>query len=74
MKVVLGLSLFAALFLTVYFIVDRIIDNKRLKETQTAWDEYSKNMSKREKDACFIEWCVERKIENGWKFYCFPRM
>ena len=70
----MGVSLFAALYLTVYFIVGRIIDNKRLKETQTAWDEYSKNMSKQEKDACFIEWCTERKIENRWKFFYFPRM
>ena len=44
------LSLVGILFLTLYLITDKIITEKRLKENQIAWDEYSKNMSKSEKD------------------------
>lgn len=67
------LSLVGILFLTLYLIADKIIAEKRLKENQIAWDEYSKNMSKFEKDDCFLEWCNERKMQMGWRFFYFPQ-
>ena len=67
------LSLVGILFLTLYLIADKIITAKRLKENQIAWDEYSRNMSKSEKDACYLEWCNERKRQMGWRFFYFPQ-
>ena len=62
------------LFLLIYFVIDKIITTKRLKLNQTAWDEYSKNMTYFEKCNCYIEWCTRRKTENNWGFYYFPRL
>lgn len=67
------LSLVGILFLTLYLITDKIITEKRLKENQIAWDEYSKNMSKSEKDDCYLEWYNERKMQMGWSNFYFPR-
>lgn len=67
------LSLVGILFLTLYLIADKIITTKRLKENQIAWDEYSRNMSKSEKDACYLKWCNERKMQMGWSFFYFPQ-
>ena len=62
------------LYLLIYAVVDKIITTKRLKLNQTAWDEYSKNMTYFEKRNCYVEWCTRRKIENNWGFYYFPRL
>ena len=62
------------LFLLIYAVIDKIITTKRLKLNQTAWDEYSKNMTHSEKYNCYLEWCTRRKIENNWGFYYFPRL
>lgn len=70
---VVFLSLGGILFLTLYLIADKIITEKRLKENQISWDEYSKNMSKSEKDACYLKWCNERKMQMGWSYFYFPR-
>ena len=62
------------LFLLIYFVIDKIITTKRLKLNQTAWYEYSKNMTYFEKCNCYLEWCTHRKTENNWRFYYFPRI
>lgn len=67
-------TIFLILILTVYWIVDSIITNKRLKQNQIAWDEFSKNMSCKDKKQCYLEWCHKRKIEKGWHNYYFPKM
>lgn len=73
MQIVLITSSICILFIFCYWIFDRIITTKRLKENQIAWDEYSRNMSKSEKDACYLEWCNERKMQMGWRFFYFPQ-
>lgn len=67
-------TIFLILILTVYYIVDSAITNKRLKQNQIAWDEFSKNMSCKDKKQCYLEWCHKRKIEKGWHNYYFPKM
>ena len=62
------------LYLLIDAVVDKIITTKRLKLNQTAWDEYSKNMTYWEKYNCYLEWCTRRKAENNWRFYYFPRL
>ena len=73
LQIVLITSSICILFIFCYWIFDRIIAAKRLKENQIAWDEYSKNMSKSEKDDCYLEWCNERKMQMGWRFFYFPQ-
>lgn len=73
MQIVLITSSICILFIFCYWIFDRIITTKRLKENQIAWDEYSRNMNKSEKDACYLEWCNERKMQMGWSFFYFPQ-
>lgn len=58
----------------IYYLVDRGITNKRLKENQIAWDNFSKNMTYNEKICCYLKWCQERKIEKGWSDFYFPKM
>lgn len=62
-----------AIYICGYFMVDRIITTKRIKENQKAWEEFSKGMTEYEKMDCHIEWCERRKMEKGWRFYYFPR-
>ena len=56
-----------------YFFIDRTITEKRIQENQKEWDEYSKGMTDDEKADCYFNWCEQRKIEKGWRFYYFPR-
>lgn len=74
LQIVLITSSIGILFIFCYWIVVyKIIAAKRLKENQIAWNEYSKNMSKSEKDACYLEWCNERKMKMGWSAFYFPQ-
>lgn len=58
---------------TIYYFADRIITNKRIKENQIAWDNFSKNMTRNEKLECYLEWCDEQKYKKKWQNYYFPR-
>jgi len=71
--VMLAEVIMATLYLIIYLMVDRVITKKRLRENQLAWNEYSKNMTFDEKIDCYIDWCKQRKLEKGWRFYYFPR-
>jgi hypothetical protein len=62
------------LFLAAWFVFYTIITNKRIKDNQQAWNEYSKNMSHDEKLGCFIDFLYARKAENGWEFLYIPKM
>ena len=73
LQIVSSISSIGIIFILCYLIVDKIITTKRLKENQIAWDEYSRNMNKSEKDACYLEWCNERKMQMGWRLFYFPQ-
>ena len=73
MQTVLIISSIGILFVFCYRIFNGIITAKRLKESQIAWDEYSKNMSKSEKDDCYLKWCNEQKMQMGWSNFYFPQ-
>lgn len=70
-------AIFELIFLTavlaIYLTIDKIILHKRLKETQIAWDEYSKNMTWQERNENYLTWCEEYKYRKGWGHYYFPR-
>lgn len=61
-------------FMLAFLTVDKVITNKRMKENQASWDEYSKNMTFEEKMGCYLDWCEQRKLEKGWDYYYFPKM
>ncbi len=67
-------SVAAITFLFLYQVIDEIITNKRLKENQILWNEYSKNMTFNEKMDCYLYWCKQRKVEKGWRNYYFPKI
>lgn len=58
----------------IYYFVDRIVTNKRIKENQIAWDNFSKNMTYDEKIKYYLKWCNEQKWKKGWHHYYFPRL
>lgn len=58
---------------TIYYFADRIVTNKRIRENQIAWDNFSKNMAQNEKIECYLKWCDEQKYKKGWRNYYFPR-
>ena len=64
----------AIVSLITYMIADSVTTAKRTKENQIAWNEYSKDMSPIEKYGLYFEWCLARKLENGWKYFYFPIM
>lgn len=49
----------------IYYFVDRIVTNKRIKENQIAWDNFSKNMTYDEKIECYLKWCNEQRWKKG---------
>lgn len=71
--VCIGEFIIGLLYLIIYIVIDNLITRKRVKQNQIAWDKYSKNMTYREKQDCYLDWCIQRKAENGWRFYYFPR-
>lgn len=60
------------LYLLIDFAIDNLITRKRLKNNQIAWDEYSKNMTYKEKLDYYVDWVEQNKIKNGWKHYYLP--
>ena len=66
--------LIAAVFLLTLYFADRIITGKRLRENQSAWDNYCKDMTFSERLECFDDWVLQRKYEEGWGFYYIPLM
>lgn len=71
---ILILLFIAATFLIVYLAIDSYITNKRLKENQLAWDEFSKDLSDIEKREVLLYWLEKRQIEKGWKYKYIPRL
>lgn len=71
--VCIGELIIGLLYLIIYIVIDNLITRKRVKQNQIAWDKYSKNMTYWEKQDCYLDWCTRRKLENGWRFYYFPR-
>jgi len=62
----------ALLALIVVVTVDNLITRFRVRENQKAWDEFSQNMTFRERTDIYLEWVEMRKKEKGWKYYYFP--
>lgn len=60
------------LFLVVWLIADRTITLHRLKINQREWDEYSKGMTRKEKDEVFLDWLHDNKLKHGWRFLYIP--
>lgn len=65
-------TIFFATILVIYLVTDRIILHKRLKETQIAWDEYSKDMTRQERSENYLEWCENHREEKGYRLFYFP--
>lgn len=63
---------FWVLFLIVWQIADRAITSHRLKINQYEWDEYSKGMTRKEKDEVFLNWLHDNQIKHGWMFLYIP--
>lgn len=61
-------------YLLILYFVDRIVTNKRLKENQSAWDNYCKDMTYYERLDCFKDWLSQRQCEKGWRFKYIPYM
>lgn len=76
---VTGIGLSGLIFFLLYTIIEpRTRENfwlkrRKLKENQDAWDNYCKNMTYKERNRCFLEWCEQRKRKTGNYFYWFPQ-
>lgn len=64
----------AAVFLGVYFFVDRCLTMHRVKINQAEWDAYSAGMNFDQRFEVYNEWCKESKMRHGWPHYYFPRI
>ena len=68
------ISVICMVALVINFVADRIITNHRLKINQRAWDEYSKDMTRKQKEDVFIEWIDEQQKKHGWRYKYIPRI
>lgn len=66
--------LIAAVFLLASYFADRIITGKRLRENQSSWDNYCKDMTFSERIDCFADWILQRQYGMGWKHKYIPYM
>lgn len=48
------------------------ITKNAVETNQMLWDEYSKNMTQREREDCFGDWLLRRKRETNSRFYNIP--
>lgn len=64
--------LIGVIYLLLFCFVDRIVTNKRLKENQSEWDNYCKDMTYSERLDCFTDWLLQRQCEKGWRFKYIP--
>ena len=71
---VLVMLLVFLLVLGAFSLYDRIITNKRLKISQKDWDEYSKNMTRKQKEDIFCDWLRYHQQEKGWPHLYIPRI
>lgn len=55
-----------------FLLYDRIITNKRLKISQKDWDEFSKGMTRAQKEDIFCEWLECHQLEKGWPHLYIP--
>lgn len=62
------------IFLFFYLLIDKITTDKRLKQNQKEWDEYSKNMTSDEKFREYLPFCFSQKAKYGWGYYYLPKM
>lgn len=60
--------------ISAYLLIDGYITNKRLKQNQKEWNEYSKDMSVDEMYAVFGNWIKQNQIKHGWKYMYIPSM
>lgn len=58
----------------IIFLVDRHITRKRFDINQKEWDEYSKGMTRSEKNKVYFEFCIEQKVKHGWNCIYPPRI
>lgn len=58
----------------IFCLIDKVITNKRLKQNQKEWDEYSKNMTDDEKLREYLPFCFSQKAKYGWGYYYLPKM
>ena len=70
---IVELIIFLVAFI-VWKIYDDVITRKRLSQNQKEWDEYCKDMTLNERGDCFIDWCKEQKVKNGWRLLYIPNM
>lgn len=64
----------ALLYILIWLARDRHITQTRIEQNQKAWNEYSKGMTDNKKWDCYLLFCEEQKVRNGWRFYYFPKM
>lgn len=69
---ILVMFFIAAIFLIIFFAVDRYLTNKRIKINQLAWDEFSKGMTDREKMNCFMDFLYRQQEKYGWSCLYIP--
>ena len=70
----LGMLVVSAVFLSIYFLIDRWLTQRRLRINQAEWDAFSAGMDESQKLEVFNDWCRESMIRQGWPHYYFPRM
>lgn len=59
-------------YLIIFFAVDGYITRKNLKINQREWDEYSKDMTDRQKLDVINDWLICQQIKHKWKYKYIP--
>ena len=67
-------TVIAFLSFGIWLITDRIITVKRLEQNQREWDEFSKDMTDREKLQEYLPFVYSQRAKYGWGYYYLPKM
>lgn len=74
MIAVIIVTVISLLTFGIWFITDRTITIKRLEQNQREWDEFSKDMTDREKLQEYLPFVYSQRAKYGWGYYYLPRM
>ena len=74
MTEIIIVTVIALLIFGIWFITDRTITIKRIEQNQREWDEFSKDMTDREKFNEYVPFIESQRIKYGWSYYYLPKM
>lgn len=71
---IIVITLTTVLLFLIFCSIDQVITKKRLEQNQREWDEFSKDMTDRDKLQEYLPFVYSQRAKYGWGYYYLPKM